>query len=271
MKKWGVLLLGLTVCTALIGLIGKSSFKDRGILSVSSIEDIKSINPNINQIFTEADVELFIADYEEGRYENLSDDTEVWIVQSNDKITQYDFSMLQEVKILQVLKGTAEENSIAEVVSSGGIYDQKYRYHSYDNEAPVFFGMMNVMLPKQEYLLFVKKMDVSKYTDKQYYRTAFPLFSYFNLTEDYAVALNASADTLRYNDVGNSEFLCDTQETVRKLMDFKQKVIGKFVGKQSAYNNLVVGNEYAAYVDETGKLFRITRKRLSGLQRTQVD
>lgn len=253
MKKWGALLLGLTVFAALIGLIGKSSFKDRGILSVSSIEDIKNINPNINQIFTEEDVESFIAGYKEGRYENLSDDTEVWIVQSNDKITQYDFSMLQEVKILQVLRGAAEENSIAVVASSGGIYDQKYRYHSYDNEAPVFFGMMNVMLPKQEYLLFVKKMDASKYTDKQYYRVAFPLFSYFNLTEDYARALNASADSLRYSDVGNSEFLCDTQETVQKLMDFKQEVIGKFVGKHSAYNNLVVGNEYATYVDETGK------------------
>ena len=61
--------------------------------------------------------------------------------------------------------------------------------------------------------------------DKESYYLAFTLFSVFNLSSDYSYPINKPVAEIDYNEFGNSEFLCDTEYTLGKLLEFKRKII----------------------------------------------
>ena len=225
MKRTFILILFLVVSALAIGMTGKTSFRDSGVIAIENIEDIRNLNCNVNQIFTENDVELFIADYSASYFRQISDDVTVMIVKPTDVIHQYNFTMTQAVEIIEVIHGEAQAGDIVEIVSSGGVYDGEYAFHTYDNDRPLHYGMINLMFPDNYYLIFVNPLEINDYTQVQRYREAISLFSQFNLSSDYSKPINAPIETLAYNDYENSEFLCDTQETVDKLVAFKTEVL----------------------------------------------
>jgi hypothetical protein len=230
MKKWYILITILTVSSFLMGLICKNSFKDNGIMAIRTIEDVRELNCNLNQLFTEEDTELFISDYSDVLLKELPNDINVLIVKPTNSIRQYNFTITQEVEIVEVLIGRAEIGKAVElVISGGGVYDQIYKYHNYDNSRPLFFGMVNIMFYDNLYLTFVKEMNTSDYTDVKRYQIGFPLFGAFNLTDNYSIPIDKPVNTIPYNDFGNSEFLCDSPDTLEKLLKFKQQVIEQFL------------------------------------------
>lgn len=218
-------MLSLIVAVFTVGMIGKNSFRNSGVIDVENTEDIRNLNCNVNQIFTENDVELFIGDYSANYFKHISDDVTVMIVKPMDVIRQYNFTMTQAVEIIEVVNGGAQVGDIIEIVSTGGVYDGEYARHTYDNDRPIHYGMINLMFPDNYYLIFVNPLEISDYTQMQRYREATSLFSQFNLTCDYSKPIDAPVETIAYNDYGNSEFLCDTQETIDKLVDFKTEVL----------------------------------------------
>ena len=225
MKKCVWLLVAGMAVTLLAGLICKNSFKNLGIADIEKMEDIRALECNVNQIFTEKDVELFIEGCPVGYFEEAFEEKTVLIVKPTDKIHQYNFTMTQEMEIIEVLNGVAKEGDSVEFVSIGGVYDQRYAFHRYDNDRPLHYGMMNLLCPDSYYLVFAEALETNAYTDVQRYRGAFTLFNTFNLSSDYSKPINAPIETIAYNDYENSEFLCDTQETVDKLVVFKTEVL----------------------------------------------
>ena len=221
----------LTISALLMGLIGKHSFRDNGVMGIRTLEDVRMLDCNVNQIFTRKDVDAFINDLSVTFSKNLPDNTNVLIVKPTNNIRQYDFTMTQEVKIIEVLTGSAEKGSLVELVAGGGVYDQRYKYigDNYKNSRPIYFGMMNIMFPDNLYLVFVNALNANNYTDTMRYRMAFSLFSAFNITDDYSIPIDKSANVISYNDFDNSEFLCESYDTLEKLLKFKQQVIDQFL------------------------------------------
>lgn len=233
MKRWYILIAVLTFSSFIIGLICKSSFKDNGIMGIRTIEDVRALNCNVNQLFTKEDTELFISEYSDILLKQLPDDINVLIVKPTNSLRQYNFTMTQEVEIIEVLSGSAESGEFVELVTAGGVYDQKYNHHNYDNSRPVFYEMYNIMLSDNLYLAFVKEMNTSSYTDKPLYAMGFPIFWAFNLTDNYSLPIDKPENTIHYNDFGNSEFLCDSPDTLEKLLNFKYQVMEQFLGSEN--------------------------------------
>lgn len=224
MKRF-LVMVGIILCGALaLGFVCKSSYVDRGISGLRIVEDIEALNCNVNQIFTEEDVELFIADARE-QFQNLSEDVNIYVVKPQNNLQQYNFTMLQDVEVVEVIQGDAMVNETIQIVSNGGVYDQKYRYYEYDNTAPIYYGMTNLFLPDNLYVVFVEPLETNIYTDVKHYNPAFPVFSAFNMTSDYSLPVCGSVNKIRYNDFGKSEFFCDTEETLESILDFKREVI----------------------------------------------
>lgn len=61
---------------------------------------------------------------------------------------------------------------------------------------------------------------------------AMSLFGTFNLTSDYSKPIDRPISELRYNEFGDSEYLCDTADTLAALLDFKHSVIERFLGER---------------------------------------
>lgn len=217
-----------TIAVLMIGLCVGSVFirncADNGILAIRTIEDIQRLDCNVNQIFTEKDVELFIADAE-NYFQNLSEDVEIYIVSPTNNIRQHNFTMTQEAEVVEVIRGDGIENNLLQIVTSGGVYDQKYSFHTYANDRPVFYGMSNLLLPGNQYLVFLKPLKTNAYTETKRYNFAFALFSSFNLTSDFSLPVDKPIDEVAYNDFGNSEYLCDSPKTLEHILHFKEYVI----------------------------------------------
>jgi len=224
MKKFTVIA-GIIVCGVLaLGFVCKSSYEDRGISSLRTVEDVEALNCNVNQIFTKEDVEQFLPDVEE-MLEGLSEDAGIYIVKPLNHLQQYNFTLTQDVEVVEVLQGDALEKETVRIVSNGGIYDQKYGVYEYDNSAPIYFGLTNLLFPENEYLVFLEPLKTNAYYEVKHYNPADALFFAFNLTCDESTPVSGGVNEIAYNDFGRSEFLCDSEETLEHLQSFKKEVI----------------------------------------------
>lgn len=213
------------------GIAFKQSAGDSGVSRIQNMEDIRELNCNVNQIFTEADVDLFIDD---GRrlFDSLPETVEIYVVTPTDTVAQLNFTFFQEVKIIKPLRGAGMADEIVEIVTSGGFYDQKYKYHDYSNDRPLYYGMTNILLPGYEYLIFVQPLKVNEYTEKKRYNLATRIFGTYNITSDYSKPINRPAHEIAYNEYGDSEYLCDTYDTIEHLLKFKHSIVEKYLNSR---------------------------------------
>lgn len=231
MKKWFIIEITAVFIFAVIGFLGKISFQDRGIIGIRTLEDVRSLDCNVNQLFTEEDVDLFI----EGAvasFQNSSENVDVFVVKPMNNLRQYNYTMIQEAEVVEVIRGNSVKNNIIQIVTSGGVYDQKYKFHEYDNPRPLFYGMMNLMFSDNLYLVFLQPLETNVYERVERYFTAFTLFSTLNITSDYSIPANVDITKVHYNDFGNSEFLCDSDSTIDKILKFKKEIINAFLTEE---------------------------------------
>lgn len=233
MKKWLVGMVMLVLLAFGMGMVGKSTFRNSGVIDIKNMEDIRELNCNVNQIFEEETVDMFIPDNPTASFKLMAKQATVMIVKPTNVIRQYNFTMTQEVKVVEVINGEAKAGDIVEIVSSGGVFDQSILkgLRRYENGRPVQYSFINLMFEDDYYLVFVQPLEINSYTEKQRYQ-ANDIFSQFNLTSDYSKPIDAPVETIAYNDYGNSEFLCDTQGTVDKLEAFKMEVLQTILTKE---------------------------------------
>ncbi len=229
MKKIGfisVIIMVIGLCT---GMVFKYHCRDEGIMDICTIEDIRELDCNVNQIFTKEEVASFVNSGKES-FEQLSGEVEIYIVHPMNHFIQYSDTMLQELEIVDVIRGESKENEIIRTVQLGGIYDQKYNpVDTFENTRPLFRGMRNLMFPEYQYLIFVEPLALNKYTEMKQYRFENSLFGSFNITSDYSLPIDKPANQIAYNDFGDSEFLCDTQETLDQILELKHSVLERYL------------------------------------------
>lgn len=222
----------LSIVTILLGLCIDMVFRyhciDRGIMDIHTIEDIRRLDCNVNQMFTKDNVDGFIASGKKW-FSQSHEGVDIYIVRPANRLDQYSDTMLQEVEIVQVIQGTGEESDTIKIVTVGGIYDQIYHPRDdFDNDRPLFRGMRNLLFSDNQYLVFLEPLTLNKYTKMKQYRFADSLFGSFNITSDYSTPIDKQVYTIAYNDFGDSEFLCDTPETLEKLLEFKHSILEEY-------------------------------------------
>lgn len=224
------LLITITVLSAMamiLGLICRKSYTDKGLCALRTMENVRELDCNINQIFTEDTVELFISDITESM-ESLETQCDIYVVEPLNCLKQNNFTMLQSVQVTQVIRGEAVVGEEINIVTSGGIYDSKYKYHEHDNDRPIFSGLINLLYPQNVYLVFLEPLGTNQYADVKSYYYAFPILSAFNVSSDESVVNGGDIADMHYNDFGSSEFLCDSQYTLECLLEFKREVLRKY-------------------------------------------
>ena len=230
MKKWIAIQSAIVIVVLIFGLVGKSSFQDRGIIGIRTIEDVKQLNCNVNQVFVDDEFALREEATINKLMQNLEAVENIFVVVPTNSIHQYNFSVNQEVQIEQVIKGnSAQQGDIVELVSTGGVYDQKYRYHDYQNTNPIFFGLTNFLLPNNRYLVFVNPLSTNEYTDVNMFRIETNLFHVLNLTSDYSIPIDDEITNVSYNDFLDSEFFCESQSILDKVIEIKHRIIEYYV------------------------------------------
>lgn len=243
MKKWFVGMMVLVVLAFGAGMIGKSTFRNVGVIDIENMEDIRELNCNVNQIFEEETVDMFIPDNPTVSFKLMAKQVTVMVVKPTNVIRQYNFTMTQEVEVIEVINGEVEEGDIVEIVSSGGVFDQAILkgLRHYENDRPVQYSFVNLMFEDNYYLVFAEALDTNAYSETKRYREAFT-FSQWNLSSDYSKPIDVPLETIAYNDYENSEFLCDTQETVDKLVAFKNEVLQAILTEEQLLRYRGTGN-----------------------------
>ncbi len=229
MKKIGfisVIIMAVSLC---IGMAFKYHCRDEGIMDIRTIGDIRELDCNVNQIFTKEDVTSFVNSGKKN-FNNLSEQTEIYIVRPTNHLIQYNSTMIQELEIIDIVKGKNAKNEIIRVVEWGGIYDQKHNpVDTFENSNPLFWGMRNLLFSEYQYLIFIEPLALNKYTEMKQYRFENSLFGSFNITSDYSLPIDKPANQIAYNDFGDSEFLCDTQETLDQILELKHSVLERYL------------------------------------------
>lgn len=227
MRRLLITIILFSTIALMLGLVCRNSYTNKGICEIGTIEDVRELDCNVNQIFTEDTVELFISDITESM-ESLEAQCDIYVVEPINSLKQNNFTMIQSVRVTEVIRGDAVEGEDINIVTSGGIYDSKYKYHEYENNRPIFYGLMNLLYPQNVYLVFLDPLGTNQYADVKSYYYTFPILSAFNVSSDESVVNGGNIEDMHYNDFGSSEFLCDSQYTLACLLEFKREVLRKY-------------------------------------------
>ena len=230
MKRIAILSVIAVSIAITIGFVSKSTFQDNGIISISKIEDIRLLNCNVNQVFTDSDeFGIYQGEYTMQTLEELGNMAVILRVRPTNNIRQYNFTTTQQVQITAVVKGNAVIGALVELVySGGGVYDQKYRSTNYTNDCPIYSGFTNYMLPNNEYLVFVDPLEINEFTDIKRYKIESPLFCVLNLTSDYSIPVDKPFNELTYNEFCESEFFCRSEKTLNRVLEIKHYIINHY-------------------------------------------
>ncbi len=227
MRRLLITIILLCTIALVMGLVCKKSYTDKGLCAISTIEDVRELDCNVNQIFTEDTVGMFISDIAESM-DVLGKQCDIYVVEPLNYLQQNNFTMIQSVRVSEVIRGDAVVGEEINIVTSGGVYDSKYQYHEYDNDRPIFYGLMNLLYPQNDYLVFLAPLGTNQYAEEKSYYYTFPILSAFNLSSDESVVNGENIENIHYNDFGSSEFLCDSQYTLECLLEYKREVLKKY-------------------------------------------
>jgi hypothetical protein len=111
---------------------------------------------------------------------------------------------------------------------SADVYNAVFAVN-YANDRPIYSGFINLMLPDSEYLAFVNPLVINELTEIKRYRIESPFFCVLNLTSDYSKPVNKPVSETTYNDFGNSEFFCQSEATLNRLLEIKRSIISTFL------------------------------------------
>lgn len=231
MKHVALVSIILVLLALSIGLIFKLGFKDNKIISIQSIDDIVGLNCNINQIFSDEDeFGVFQDDYISKIADELDKASSILIVRPTGYIRQYNYTSLQQVEVIEVIRGSASAGDIIELTGTGvfSVYDQKYAAMDYDNDNPIYSGFVNCMMNRHEYLVFVEDLSLNKISNVKKYWVESPFFTVLDLTSDYSIPVNKPVNELKYNDFAESEFFCQSEKMLNRLLEIKYYILNRY-------------------------------------------
>lgn len=147
---------------------------------------------------------------------------DVLIVEPTENIECTYRAIMQEIKIVQVLKGDAAAGDVAECIFEWARIETKD-----DGNAYLMSYGVNLMQAGRKYLLFCERTDMSNYSSTDYYRNE-PGIAYFDLSDDYiAASVISGGGYKQYSEVSSFEFFAESEEAADAIVDFKKELMGQ--------------------------------------------
>lgn len=232
MKKWALLQILAVLLVLIYGQICKANFKDMGISMLQTVEDTYNLkncglefcfgdNPNTGD--KEEDLYTNLCMYENDYITDSENASIVAIGEPTGNIRNYSQSFAQEVKITEVLKGTA-----IEINSNYFIYSNE-NFTLNENGQIMYTGLKNIMKKQNQYLLFLEPSELNGITDKDFYYLKGGFFSYLNISKNSELLMPNPIDMTQYNQLKNAEFFCTSKRILDKLNFIKGKIIENYI------------------------------------------
>lgn len=229
MKKLSAIFIITTIIVTAISKLWVSEAKTNEIHHLNNYNDIIIACENFPVYSLNAETEDYgevLLNSENDILEKLSGDSmlshsevNVLIVRAKDDFTQYSQSYTQTAIVKEVVSGN---NSITNqeilIANYFGITKQ-------ENNQFIFWGTKgrNIMIPKNEYLIFCEKAEISDYETKPVYRILPTTFSCLNVSSDYSKIIDINNNV--YKEYVGSEFLVNNEKTLNAVLKIKHDIL----------------------------------------------
>lgn len=179
MKKWIITQSILVLVVIFIGQIGKSRFKDFGLMTFSSNNDINIVgNSHLSSVWDD-DSYSNMMKYKDSYISDTDYAPIVVVAKSTGNIFQRYGCFGQEINIVNVIKGNKNLLNKTTYVYKNNGFQVNYIKKEYYGKL-VYSGVLNIMKPKHYYLIFLKPLELNGYLSKDVYRLFEPLFGYLD-------------------------------------------------------------------------------------------
>lgn len=232
MKKWALIQVIVVLFVLLYGQICKANFKDMGVSTLQTVEDTYNLkncglefcfgdNPNTDD--KESDLYTNLCMYQNDYIMDCERASIVAIGKATGNIKNYSQSFAQEVKITDVLKGTA-----IEINSNYFIYSNE-NFTLNKNGQIMYTGLKNIMKKQNEYLLFLEPSELNSIADENFYYLKGGFFSYLNISKNSELLMPNPINMTQYSELKDTEFFCTSKRILDKLNFIKGKIIEKYI------------------------------------------
>jgi len=229
-KKY-LLLIGIFLAlTIVVGQLFKQNFVDTGITKIAKVEDIKNLNCRLTSVLDSETISMIKENLNYSVYNDIPWGYDypltVLIVTPTNRISQFDYINIQEVRVVRTLKGNILEGGVINVILEGGVLHYDFGSHK-GNFVPIFESYVSLMRLENEYLIFLEPNALNDYYPEEYYDIiTINMFPYYNITTDNCVYQSGSYNL---NDFGDSEYFTDSQENHNEIVKIKQSIINMFI------------------------------------------
>ena len=227
MKKCIVVFCCLVLATGILGTIGKKHISDCGIASAKTIEDVDKIKCYFTITETKQQLEQDKKMLERAKelfygYDNTDN---IAIVMPTGKVQLHEIQVMQEVKVLEIKKGSKQlvgKNIILEDLGAGFQVEE-------DRKNPSCYSVQNIMQKDMKYLCFFNDIPLNKKNNIEQYHLAGGEFGFFNLEHTNQTKVFPKQEKLyRFGDLADIEFFCSSKEALEIVNKIKEKVVEKY-------------------------------------------
>ena len=206
-----------------IGMNGKNCFWDKGILAISSIEEMNKMKCLMEAGSTKDSINYFKG-YTEEMMERYGEAENIAIVIPTGNVKVYSTGVVQEVTVQKMIKGGVEKETIW-LEKLGG------SFHVNDSDKVLSYAeVVNIMQSENRYLCFFDSIPLNERTG---------IFQYHLYESDYFSAINLDATNDRdiinakqvysFGELKNIEFFCTDYEELQYMNKIKSAIIEKYL------------------------------------------
>lgn len=198
-------------------IIIKQKIPDSGVENISTYEEAMMFSGGGTVLSPDFD-SLWANSYTMEQYENAPI---IAIVQSNNRLKQYDYLLSQEVTVKKVLQGTGISEEEVIYISDFG-FASHYR-------GLRFYSTTNVLNPNQEYIVFLSAYEgLNRYVSTPYYGYSVYGPGAFPLESDTSQLIMTSEEETKYQDIKDYAYFVSIPEFWDEIQKIKLEILEKF-------------------------------------------
>ncbi|CVI65580.1 hypothetical protein NDGK_00256 [Clostridiales bacterium CHKCI001] len=217
-KKLIVLLVSVALALLIIRVVMiKQEIPDSGVENISTYEEAMTFSGG-GTVLSPVFDSLWKNSYTMEQYKAAPI---IAVVQSNNRLKQYDYLLSQEVTVKKVLQGTGvSENEI--------IYISDFGFANYYRGLR-FYSTTNILNPSQEYIVFLSAYEgLNRYVNTSYYNYAVYGPGAFPLESDNSQLIMTSEEETKYQDVKDYAYFVSIPEFWEEIQRIKTELLREY-------------------------------------------
>lgn len=228
MKRWYGSILVLLILVLVVGQVVKVNFRNCGIATIKTYDDIYALDCGMSYIFGESssdEVSVYnsLVEYEED-YISDSDYAPIIIIgEPTGKYSQDSLSFGQEVLVEAVIKGDGIEEG------------EKYYMYGTDgfitdeNQKVLYSNIKNIMKEGEEYLIFLEPSELNGKVPEKVFFLSGTFFNYLHINYSSDIIIEKEINNLKFNDLKDFEYFTKSKRILDRIYLIKEKIINKYI------------------------------------------